>query len=393
MLAPALLAFAATASATPAPPDLNADASLLMATRSGRVLASEHPDKRYAPASLAKLMTAYLSFRALDGGGIAVTDQVRIREDTWRMSGAQMFLGVGETVSVDKLLQGLLVAGGNDAAQALARHVAGSVSGFVRMMNRQADALGMEHTRFANPSGIRHADQYTTARDMATLARALIRRFPSHYRRFRQQEITHNGITQRNRNRLLAFFEGADGLMTGYGRKAGYHLITSARRDRTRFLSVLLGAGSSEARFQDAMAALDYGFRFYETIHPYGAGERIREVRVWKGESDQVAAGVSRDLFLTIPRNRRDALRFRPEIERPLSAPIRDGERLGRLHVDLNGHALARRPLVAQHGVAWGGWMRHVVDTVRLEWKRFWKRQRRKLLAHDEESTGNGPPG
>ncbi|MFP4615846.1 MAG: D-alanyl-D-alanine carboxypeptidase family protein [Thiohalorhabdus sp.] len=271
--------------------------------------------------------------------------------------------------------------------------MADTVSSFVGMMNHQAEALGMENTHFTNPSGLGNADQYTTARDMGILARALIRDFPRHYPRFHQRKVTHNGITQHNRNRLPEYSEGADGLITGHAPDAGYHLVASAQRGKTRFLSVLLGAESGEARFQDAVATLDYGLRYFETIPVYQAGQPVREVRVWKGAANEVTTGLNADLFLTIPRHRKDALDVKAETRDPLSAPIDPGERVGWLQVSLDGESLAHRPLVTRDGVAWGGWLRYVMDSVQLKWNRFWQRQQRKLLAHDKETSGNEPQG
>lgn len=385
-------AAAPAAAAAPSPP-VEADAWLLMATGTGRILAAEHPERRYPPGSLAKLMTAYLTFRAAASGGIDLHDRVRISAPEWRMSGAQMFLEVGESITVDRLLQGMLVAGGNDAAHALARHVGVRVATFVELMNRQARVLGMGNTHFVNPSGLPAPRQHTTARDIALLARALIREFPGQYVRFADETITHNGITQRNRNPVLGIVRGADGLMTGYTDRAGYNLVASARQGGMRLIVVLLGAESPGDRLQGAMTGLRYGFREFTTIKLHEADRTIARARVWKGRSDFVDAVLGDELYVTVSRDRADSMTSTPRIPRTLQAPIDKGERIGWLEVATDTELIGREPLLAARPVVAGSWIDIAVDTVRLQWRTFWREQRRELFAHDAERAGHEPQG
>lgn len=395
LVALALLAAEATAAAAPAAPrsslPVEADAWLLMATKSGQVLAAERADRRYAPGSLAKAMTAYLVFQAAATGRIDLSDRVRISEREWRMSGSQMFVEVGERITVDKLLQGMLVAGGNDAAHALARHLGVSVAAFVDLMNQEARQLGMEDTHFVNPSGLPAPRQHTSARDMATLARALIRDFPGQYQRFADEAITHNGITQRNRNPVLGIVHGADGLVTGYTERSGYNLIASARQEDMRLLAVLLGAETTGDRLQGAMLALRHGFDDFTTVKVREADRVIERARVWKGRSDFVDAVLAEDLYVTVSPEQARSMSTRPRFPQTLEAPLKEGDRIGSLEVGTTKTLIERQPLLAGHPVAAGSWLDYAVDTVQLKWRAFWREQRRDLFAHDATRSGKEP--
>lgn len=389
----AVMAATPVAAAVPDPPLANAASVYLVDSRSHRVLADSHSQKAMAPASLAKLMTAYLTFEALASDRIALSDKVRISEAVWKMDGSQMFLEVGERVPVRKLLAGMIVAGGNDAARALAEHLAGSPETFARMMNRKARTLGMGHTEFTNPSGLPDPGMHTTARDMATLARALTRDFPQFLDLFKRDRISHNGITQHNREGVLHYVEGAQALMTGYTADSGYHLVTVADREgrRMRLVGVILGASSADETFSSAQALINYAFRFYETTPIYAAGDTVRAARIWQGVRDKVAVGLQQDLHLTIPRRRGDALSVTAEMDSPIRAPVAAGERLGWLRVALSDRNLAHRPLVAQQAVPASGWLPYLLDAAKLRWRTFWREQRQSLLAGDGHTPTASP--
>jgi D-alanyl-D-alanine carboxypeptidase (penicillin-binding protein 5/6) len=260
------------------------------------------------------------------------------------------------------------------------------------MMNRQARRLGMDHTEFTNPSGLPDAAMHTTARDMATLARALTRDFPQYLDLFERDRIRHNGITQHDREGLLRYVDGARALMTGHTADSGYHLITVADREgrRMRLVGVILGASAPDAHFSGMQALINYAFRFYETTPIYAAGDTVRAARVWQGVRDKVAVGLRQDLHLTVPRRRSEALSVTAEMARPIRAPVAAGERLGWLRVALAGRNLAHRPLVARQAVPASGWLTYLMDAARLRWRAFWREQRQSLLA--DEGAATQPP-
>jgi D-alanyl-D-alanine carboxypeptidase (penicillin-binding protein 5/6) len=338
-----------------------------MDASTGRVLASKQPDKHMGPASLTKLMTAYVVYHALDDGSIALEDEVRVSEKAWRMGGSQMFLEVGTTANVDELLDGLVVQSGNDAAVALAEHVAGSETAFVEQMNHYARELGLENTHFENPEGLSSETHYSSALDVARLSQAIIREFPKHYRRYSKKSFEYNSIEQYNRNDLLWSDPNVDGLKTGYTEEAGYCLATSSKRDGMRLISVVMGSPSEGARAEDSRALLAWGFRFYETHRLYARGEVLKEARIWKGARDQVPLGLADDLVVTIPRGEYEQLEANMSFPGRLVAPARKGESLGTVRVVLNGDAVAEAPLVALEEVPEGSFFQRTLDTV-LQW-------------------------
>ena len=377
-----LLALPAQAQ-VPAPPRVDASAYYLMDVQSGEVVAQKAASRPFQPGSLAKLMTAFLAFQSLETGRIHADDPVRISEAVWRMDGTQMFLEAGEQVPVRRLLAGLAVANGNDAARALAGYIAGGTDTFTRMMNQQARALGMSETHFTNPSGLPTPQMQTTARDMAMLARALVRRFPEHVDLFARQRITHNGITQHNRNRLLGWIKGVNGLLTGHTGQDGYHLaVTAGRKGRKmQLVGITLGASTSKGRFNGMQAMLAHGFRFYQTVPLFAGGQPVETARVWQGVREQVPMVLDQPLTLTIPRRARQALEVIPHLRTPIRAPVQAGEALGQLRVTLDSRNLARRPLVAERTVKAAGWIPWLMDAAQLRWRNFWREQRRSLLA------------
>jgi D-alanyl-D-alanine carboxypeptidase (penicillin-binding protein 5/6) len=364
-----LLCLTASAAAAPVPksPSISGEAHVLMAAGTGRVLAAENPDQRMAPASLTKLMTAYVVYRALDDGSISMSDEVPISEAVWRMGGSQMFLEVDTKVTVDQLLDGLVVQSGNDAALALAEHVGGSERAFVEQMNHYARELGLENTHFVNAEGMSDEEHYSTARDLAVLSRALIDEFPKHYERYSKRSFTYNNIQQYNRNDLLWRDAGVDGLKTGYTGEAGYCLAASAKRDGMRLISIVLNAPSDDKRSADTRSLLSWGFRFYRTHQLYAAGEVLKRARIWQGAADEVPLGLENDLLVTIQRDQYDALDARMSFPGKLVAPAASGQQLGSVEVVLGEETVAQAPLVALESVAEGSFLQRMTDTV-LQW-------------------------
>jgi D-alanyl-D-alanine carboxypeptidase (penicillin-binding protein 5/6) len=362
-----LVALPASAQPIPKAPSTSGESYVLMDAATGEVLAAKNPDKRLPPASLTKIMTGYAVYRALDDGSITLEDEVEVSEAVWRMGGSQMFLEVGDFVTVDKLLDGLVVQSGNDAALALAEYVGGSESAFVEQMNFYADELGMENTRFQNPEGLNREDHYSTARDLAILSRAMIRQYPERYERYAKREFTYNDIRQYNRNDLLYATDYVDGIKTGYTSEAGYCLAASGVRDGTRLISIVMGEPSESARESSSRALLSWGHRFYRSHRLYAAGETLKEARIWKGAADQVRLGLSEDLHVLIPKGQYDALEASMTFPGQLVAPAEQGEQLGRVTVKLDGEVVAEAPLVALSGVAAGSFFQRMTDAV-LQW-------------------------
>ncbi|MEE4331524.1 MAG: D-alanyl-D-alanine carboxypeptidase family protein, partial [Wenzhouxiangella sp.] len=339
---------------------------ILLDFHSDSVIAGEDPDKRVEPASITKLMTSYVAFSEIARGNLALDDEVLISEKAWRTPGSRMFVEVGNRVPVEALLKGIIIQSGNDASVAIAEHLAGTETVFASMMNEQAGALGMANTRYVNATGLPDPDQYTTARDSAILARALIRDFPEFYGWYSEREFTFADIRQHNRNRLLWRDPSVDGLKTGHTSSAGYCLVTSASRDGMRLISVVMGTDSEEARASASQALLNYGFRFFETYQLYDGGEALKQETVWKGRSDEVGLGLEGELFVTIPRGRYDALEATVELNDRLLAPLAAGQVVGELVIDLDGEAVVRRPLVTLEPVERAGFFGRTGDSVRL---------------------------
>lgn len=353
----------------PDAPSLKADSFYLIDYDSGRVLAEKNADKKVEPASITKLMTAYLVDKAIADGDISLDEMVTISEKAWRMKGSKMFIEVGKEVSVEALLKGLIIQSGNDATVALAEHIAGTESAFAGYMNHQAKLLGMVNTQFKNATGWPAKGHYSTAKDIAILAMAIIRDYPETYRYYKEREYTFNDIRQYNRNRLLWRDESVDGLKTGHTEAAGYCLVSSANRDGMRLVSVLLGAKSDKGRTQHSQSLLNYGFRFYETHKLYKAGEVLKTARVWYGDQEQVSMGVAKDIYITIPRGRYQSLHAAMDIESEISAPIKSGQILGKVTVELEGEQLASEQIVATHAINEGGLFDRALDSIKLMFK------------------------
>jgi D-alanyl-D-alanine carboxypeptidase (penicillin-binding protein 5/6) len=318
------------------------------------------------PASLTKIMTVYTVADALRRNLIKLEDQTIVSEYAWKQEGSRMFIDVNKPVSVDELLHGDIIQSGNDASVALAEHVSGTEETFATVMNQHAEALGMKASKFQNSTGLPNPEHYTTARDMATLARAVIAEFPDIYALFSQPEYTYNGITQRNRNGLLGKDPSVDGMKTGYTESAGYCLVASAKRDGMRLISVVMGAASDRDRTRASQALLNYGFRFYETRKLYGAGAKVTETKVWQGEVDKVELGVAKDVFVTFPRGRYDELEAKAELANTLVAPIKAGQQLGEVRVKLGGTPVATVPLTALAAVPEGSFVSRLIDQLMM---------------------------
>ena len=350
----------------PKAPSIGAKAFILEDFNSGRTIAETDSDKPVEPASITKLMSAYAVFKELHSGKINLSDMVTISENAWRTPGSRMFVEVGKQVSVEDLIQGMIVQSGNDATVALAEYVAGSEDSFAALMNRHAEALGLKDTHFVNSTGLPDPQHYMTARDIALLAAAIIREFPEYYKWYSQKKFTFNDITQYNRNKLLWRDESVDGMKTGHTDSAGYCLVTSAKKDDMRLISVVLGTDSEKARADASQALLNYGFRFYETHKLYDAGQQLATARVWEGATDTVSLGLDSPLYATVPRGQYKALTASMTINNRIMAPVSKDEQLGSVQVQLGDEIIAGKDLVALQGIGEGSFLQRIVDKALL---------------------------
>lgn len=369
-LALCMLLFAAAGAAAavpiPKPPSLDARGYLLLDHASGRVLAEQKADERMEPASITKMMTAYAVFKALAEKRLALNEPVTISERAWRAEGSRTFVQVGTQVPAEVLIKGMVVQSGNDATIALAERVGGTEEGFAQLMNEYAKRLGMTGSSFTNSTGLPDPNLYTTARDIATLAQAMIREFPQYYRWYSLREFTWNKITQPNRNGLLARDASVDGIKTGHTESAGYCLVTSANRRNMRLISVVLGSSSMKAREDASAALLNYGYTFYETVRVRAAGENILQPRVYKGATDSVVVAPARDVLVTLGRGSAGNLRTEATVREPLIAPLAANTAVGELLVRDGDDIIARVPLYPKTAVAAGGLWSRLKDGVAL---------------------------
>jgi len=347
---------------TPAPPSLGANSYILVDFNSGAVLVEGNPDLRVEPASITKLMTSYVVFEELANGNIKLSDKVNISEAAWRTEGSRMFIEPGMEVTVEQLIKGMVIQSGNDASVALAEYLAGSEPAFADLMNHYAKQLGMTNSNFRNATGLPQEGHYTTARDVALLSTALIADFPDYYPWYSEKEYSFNNIRQHNRNNLLWRDPSVDGLKTGHTKSAGYSLVASAKRDGMRLISVVLGTSSEASRVTENQSLLNYGFRFFETVQLYQAGQELAKGTVWKGKQDQVKLGISDELFVTIPRGRYDDLDAQVEMRPELIAPLARGEEVGRISVRIGADEIANRGLVTLEAVAEAGFFGRAWD-------------------------------
>ncbi|MBA4143122.1 MAG: D-alanyl-D-alanine carboxypeptidase [Nitrosospira sp.] len=334
--------------------------------QSGQTLIGENVHERIEPASLTKLMGAYVVFSALYQKRVTLTQNVPVSERAWRAEGSRMFIEPNKAVTIDELMRGLIVQSGNDASIALAEAIAGSESAFVQIMNKEASRLGMRNTRFANSTGLPHPEHYSTAYDLALLAAAIIRDFPEYYPLYSLREYTHNKITQANRNRLLWLDPNVDGLKTGHTEAAGYCLITSGRRSDRRLISVVIGTASDTARTLESQRLLNYGFQFYDTVRLYPKEHEVVAIQLWKGAQDKLKTGFGYDIYFSLPRNEADKLKARMEYKQPLMAPINAGQKVGVVKFTFDGKPVAEHPLVALETVSAGNFVGRAWDSMRL---------------------------
>tara|TARA_R110001583_G_scaffold38758_2_gene124940 strand:- start:4097 stop:5281 length:1185 start_codon:yes stop_codon:yes gene_type:complete len=354
----------------PAAPSVAASAYLLMDANSGQVLIEHNADQRLPPASLTKLMTSYVLSYELERGEVSNDDMVTISKNAWAQNpifngSSLMWIEVGKQVALHDLHKGVVISSGNDSSVAVAEYLAGSEDAFAGIMNQHAGMLGMHNSHFVNSHGLPDPDHYTTARDLALLAKAIIG-FPQEYQLYSEREFVYNGIRQSNRNGLLWSDPSVDGLKTGHTAEAGYCLVTSAKRDGMRLISVVMGASGERARERETQKLLSYGFRYYETHHLYAGGSELTRSKVWKGGSDTVALGVQKDVYMTIPRGKSEALDAQLVVDEVLTAPIAADEEYGELVVSLEGAEKVRVPLVALEAVEEGGIFKRLWDSIIL---------------------------
>jgi D-alanyl-D-alanine carboxypeptidase (penicillin-binding protein 5/6) len=364
LLLPALPIQAQQQVPIPSPPDLVARGYLLVDHDSGAILAESNADERLEPASLTKIMSAYVVFHELKEGNLSLDDEVLISEKAWRTGGSKMFVEVGKRVSVSDLLHGMIVQSGNDASVALAEHIAGTEETFAELMNSHAKRLGMNNTHFVNSDGLPDPEHYTTPRDILKVTAATIREFPEYYAWYALPDFTFNAIKQANRNRLLTQDPSVDGVKTGHTKAAGYCLVASAVRDGQRLTSVVMGTNSESDRARDSLALLNYGYRFFETHQPYSGGEPLEQVRIWSGDTTELPVGPARDLFVTIPRGKYAELSAELQPAGNINAPVAWGDVVGEIIFKLGDTEIKREPAVALKDVDEGGILRRALDAV-----------------------------
>ncbi len=367
---------------TPSAPSIDAKSYILIDANSGKVLAEKNADTHLAPASLTKLMSLYVISSTLKSGTIHLDDKVRISTKAWKTDGSRMFVKAGDEVPVKDLMQGIVVASGNDATVAMAEYVAGTEEAFTSIMNAQAKNLGMNNSHFLDSTGLPNPLHYSTARDLATLAQAITQTFPEDYKLFSEKSFTYNNIHQSNRNRLLWHFQYADGLKTGHTDDAGYCLVASALKDGTRLISVVMGAPSDQVRTEDSIRLLTYGYRFFETHKLYSANTELTRARTWKGTSKETPLGVAKDFYVTMPAGQAKNIQTNINLNQPIKAPIVKGQSYGTLNIVLNGQVLASEPLIALTNNAKGGLWRNMADSISYNYK--------KVFTHSTEKANNG---
>jgi D-alanyl-D-alanine carboxypeptidase (penicillin-binding protein 5/6) len=350
----------------PTPPKIAASSYILIDANSGKVLVSHNADEHRAPASLTKVMTGYILARELAQGNVKLDDKALISEKAWRTPGSRMFVKEGTEVSLDDLRKGMIIQSGNDASVAIAEHLAGGEDAFAQLMNAQAKQLGMDNTHFVDATGLSGKNQYTSATDMATLARALINNYPKFYTIYSKKSFTYNNIKQGNRNLLLYRDNSVDGVKTGHTDLAGYNLIASAKRDGMRLISVVMGTKSFQARANESQKLLNYGFRFYQTVKLYSTEQKVKTVDVWLGKKDKVNLGVAQDLYITIPRNSEKLISAKTQLSDLLKAPIVAGKNYGLLKVFYKDEEIKEVPLIAEQSIEQAGFMARLWGRIKL---------------------------
>jgi D-alanyl-D-alanine carboxypeptidase (penicillin-binding protein 5/6) len=353
----------------PPVPAVAARSYLLLDYHSQQTLAGQKAGERVEPASLTKLMTAYLTFSALKQKQIQLAQAVPVSERAWKAEGSRMFIEPRKPVTVEELMRGMIVQSGNDACIALAEMIAGSEEAFAQLMNAQALRLGMTNTSFMNSTGLPNPQHYSTAQDLALLAIAIIRDFPEFHPLYAMKEFRYNNITQANRNRLLWSDPTVDGMKTGYTENAGYCLITSARRGERRLISVVLGTASESARATESQKLLNYGFQYYDSVKLYEKNQPVASLPIWKGSGNSVKAGFLNDLYVSLPKGQADKVKANLESRQPLLAPVAAGQKIGVMKLTLDGKPYAELPVVALEDVALAGILGRGWDSIRLLFK------------------------
>ncbi|MBS3805000.1 MAG: D-alanyl-D-alanine carboxypeptidase [Oleiphilaceae bacterium] len=350
----------------PSPPAIGATSHVLMEPFSGQVLMEGNSDEHLPPASLTKMMTAYIVERELDEGRVQMTDQVPISVNAWKTGGSRTFVQEGTQATVGDLLRGVIIQSGNDASVALAEFIAGSESAFADIMNQQAELLGMKNTHFVNATGLPSPEQYSSAYDLAILARAIITDYPENYSIYAEKHFTYNNIRQPNRNSLLWRDDSVDGLKTGHTEEAGFCLVASAKRDGNRYIAVVMGTDSAAGRAQEVQKMLNYGFRYYASEKLFSAGQELLETRIWGGQSDLVQIGVKDDVYVTIPRGSKGSLESVVDVDNVIKGPVSAGQELGRVKVMLDDKVIVDQPALALVGVPEGGFFKRLWDSIKL---------------------------
>jgi len=352
--------------AIPAPPIIGAKSYLVVDPTTGFEIAALEPNLKLPPASITKLMTAYVVFNALENNQISLEDEVIVSEKAWRAEGSRMFIEVGKKVSVNNLLMGMIVQSGNDASIALAEHIAGSESLFSDLMNQYAYQLNMTNSSFRNASGLPEEDHYSTANDLVILAKAIIEEFPEYYKWYSTKEFTFNNIKQQNRNSLLWRDTSVDGIKTGSTDEAGYSLISSAKRDDMRIISVVLGTASSKARIDGSQAMINYGYRFYETKTLLKANQEITSAKTWKTEKESISLGIENDIRMTLPRGSFNNIKIEKDIQNQIIGAIKKGQNVGNIKIKLHDNILNSIPLISLEKNPRGNFWKQIKDTIQL---------------------------
>ena len=361
-----VLLCASTLAQTPLLPATTARSWLLLDVTANHIIAASNAEDRIEPASLTKLMSAYVVFSAIKEGKLTRTQVIPVSEKAWKTGGSRMFIEPKKPVTTEELLQGMIVQSGNDASVALAEATAGSEDAFVQQMNVAAKKIGLMNSNFVNASGLPDGKQFSTAFDLALVATAIIREFPDFYPLYALKEFRYNNITQANRNRLLWLDSHVDGVKTGHTEKAGFCLIASAKRGERRLLAVVMGTPSDTIRAQEAQTLLNFGFQHYDTVRVHEKGTSIAKVRVWKGTTSEVAVGMDATILVAIPRGTNDKIKAELATEQPVYAPITKGQRMGTVKVSYEGRPLGDHPAIALEAVSSAGIVGRAWDTMKL---------------------------
>ena len=355
------------ASPIPPAPKLNVKSYVLMDFDSGMILASSNKDLTLPPASITKMMTAYIAFTELNEKNISLDEDILVSKKAWKTGGSKMFIEVGKKIKLRDILQGVITVSGNDASVALAEHISGDEKTFATYMNQIADNIGLENTNYTNSTGLPNDSLYTTAEDIATLSRSLITNFPNLYKLYSTKSFTFNEIKQYSRNKLLFIDDNVDGIKTGFTSAAGYCLASSAKRGSRRLIAVVMGAPNPEIRIQSSRTLLEYGFRFFETHKLFKKNETISNANVYGGDKAEIKFGVEEDKSVTIPRRQKKNLKYQYVIDRKLTAPIKQNETIGFMHVKLNNEILQTYKLTSLENVNQGSLYRRTVDSLLMD--------------------------